>query len=224
MKILTKQCLQCEKPFNKPYYCGLPEWEGRKFCSKVCDNIWRRGKIFSPKTIFTRKRRFIPVTAFKKGVRIALLTEFKKGNIPWNKGKKMSNDLKTKLLKTSFFKKEFGDKSSNWRGGTTKLGQLIRSCKKYLEWRHKVFMRDKWTCVHCGRRRKAGDRVELNVDHIKPFYLIILENNIRSLKEALACKELWKTSNGRTLCVECHRGTETYKINQHTKSRYIYSQ
>ena len=218
MNILTKQCQQCGKPFNKSYYCGLPEWKRRKFCSRACDNYWRKGKTFSPETIFTKERHFVPATAFKKEIRVSLLTEFGKGNIPWNKGKKMSEDLKRKLSKTSFFKKEFGEKSPNWRGGTTKLGQLIRSCSKNLEWRRKVFIRDNWTCVHCGRKRKPGDRVEIHADHIKPFYLILHENKIQNLQQALACRELWRISNGRTLCLECHRETDTYKINQHTKS------
>jgi len=217
MKILTKRCLRCGKPFNKPYSCGLPEWEGRKFCSKVCDNNWRKGKIFSPNTVFTKERHFVPVTAFKKGVRVALLTEFKKGSVPWNKGRPWTKEERQKIADS--LPKRFGKDSGNWRGGTTKLGQLIRSCKKNLEWRLKVFIRDKWRCVHCRRKRKAGDRVVLHADHIKPFYLILQENKIQSLRQAIACRELWRVSNGRTLCLDCHKKTDTYKVNQHTKSR-----
>jgi hypothetical protein len=110
---------------------------------------------------------------------------------------------KEERLKHSVAQK--GSKGSNWRGGISTLGNLIRSCFRYRQWRSDVFTRDDFTCVHCGNR--GG---KLHADHIKPFSLILKENNIKTLDEAGCCEELWNINNGRTLCVECHKKTDTY--------------
>ncbi len=39
--------------------------------------------------------------------------------------------------------------------------------------------------------------------NIKPLYVLIEENNIKTMKEARNCKELWDVSNGITLSEEC---------------------
>lgn len=59
------------------------------------------------------------------------------------------------------------------------------------EWRVMVFERDNFTCQICSQR---GGR--LQADHIKPVCAF------PELRHVL--------SNGRTLCVECHKSTETY--------------
>jgi predicted DNA-binding protein YlxM (UPF0122 family)/5-methylcytosine-specific restriction endonuclease McrA len=84
----------------------------------------------------------------------------------------------------------------------------IRNCSKMKQWRMSVFSRDKFTCTKCGRTRKDG--VILNADHIVPFHKIKKKYNIFSLEQAIQCIELWDTDNGRTLCVECHKSTETW--------------
>lgn len=61
------------------------------------------------------------------------------------------------------------------------------STLSYRLWREDVFKRDNWTCQMCGQQ--GG---KLQADHIKPYALY---------------PELRHTvSNGRTLCVRCHRG------------------
>lgn len=84
-----------------------------------------------------------------------------------------------------------GPLSPNWRGGTTPENKKVRASIEYKEWRTSVFQRDDYTCVECGVRGGT-----LNADHIKPF---------------CAFPELrFDISNGRTLCIYCHRATDTY--------------
>lgn len=65
-----------------------------------------------------------------------------------------------------------------------------RASSRYKKWRTKVLERDSYACVLCGSKEN------LNADHIKPFSIH---------------KELrFELSNGRTLCVPCHKKTDTY--------------
>jgi 5-methylcytosine-specific restriction endonuclease McrA len=100
-----------------------------------------------------------------------------------------------------------------WKGGKTPLMRRIRTHPVYRFWRDQVFHRDNYTCVQCGARTGQGYRVTLNADHIRPFSCIIHDYNLTSLEEVLACQELWDVNNGRTLCLHCHKQTETYGLN-----------
>lgn len=102
-------------------------------------------------------------------------------------GKKYSDE--TNLKKGC--KKE---KNPNWKGGVTKQNDLIRKTNVYKNWRKSVFERDNYTCQHCGEKEKVSGKLE--ADHIKPFaYFVELRFDI---------------NNGRTLCKECHKKTDTY--------------
>jgi 5-methylcytosine-specific restriction endonuclease McrA len=76
------------------------------------------------------------------------------------------------------------------RGLTTEAERIRRSVPG-KRWRVAVFERDDYTCQMCGQRGGI-----LNADHIKPF--------------ALHPKLRFDVNNGRTLCVPCHRATDTY--------------
>lgn len=102
-------------------------------------------------------------------------------------------------------KRRFGKNAPGWKGGMTKVSQNVRSSTNYTQWRMAVFERDKFTCCSCG-----ASGVYLNADHIKPFHLILKENDIKTTKQAIKCEELWDINNGRTLCVPCHKKTDTY--------------
>jgi hypothetical protein len=108
------------------------------------------------------------------------------GSGKWMKGRKASPELRLKL---SLAKR--GEKGNNWQGGITPINTKIRNSLEYRLWRESVFERDNWTCVFCGIR--GG---KLNADHIKPFSLF------PELRFAI--------DNGRTLCVACHKTTDTY--------------
>lgn len=84
-----------------------------------------------------------------------------------------------------------GENNPNWKGGISPKNTLIRMSAEYRLWREAVFIRDNWTCVWCSMR--GG---KLNADHIKPFSLY------PELRFAI--------DNGRTLCVSCHRTTDTW--------------
>jgi len=78
--------------------------------------------------------------------------------------------------------------------GRTPMAKRERESAEMRAWRLAVFERDDWTCQECGVRGGA----ELNADHIKPF--------------ALFPELRFDVDNGRTLCVPCHKQTDTYGI------------
>ena len=102
------------------------------------------------------------------------------------RGKKLSDEHR-KNISLSLRR----EKHPNWRGGITPMNRVVRYSLEYRNWRDRVFKRDNWTCVQCKRR--GG---ELNADHIKQFAFY---PDIR-----------FELDNGRTLCVPCHRKTDTY--------------
>lgn len=120
-----------------------------------------------------------------------------KGKIPknintikgWNKGMRMSLSTRRKMM---------GANNGAWKGGITPKNIAIRMSMDYKLWREAVFARDGYACTECGTHKSP-----FNADHIKPFALF------PELRFAI--------DNGRTLCVPCHRKSETYGNN----SRYM---
>lgn len=103
------------------------------------------------------------------------------GQKAWNKG-----------IELDYLK---GDGHWNWKGGVSQENYSERKntmgTLRYKTWRKEVFDRDDFTCQICGIRG-----AEMHADHIKPYGLF---------------PELrFELSNGRTLCVLCHRETETW--------------
>lgn len=94
--------------------------------------------------------------------------------------------------------------SPTWSGGKTSLQKNVRDSFKNKEWKSKILKRDNFKCTLCSNKK------DLQIDHIKPFAVIILENKIRSFDQAMNCSELFDINNGRVLCKECHKKTETY--------------
>lgn len=159
-------------------------------------------------------------TQFKKGItpwnkgKTSVYSEETKLKMGWSKGKKlkpMSQETKDKLSKSKKGKPKSedtkrkiseslkgkptlhnrGEKSNLWKGGLSTTNQLIRQSTEYKLWRTAVYERDGYTCIWCKQR--GG---KLNADHIKPFC------DYPELRFAI--------DNGRTLCIPCHRTTDTY--------------
>ena len=89
-------------------------------------------------------------------------------------------------------------------GGISPKHHRIRKSLKYRQWREAVFRRDNFTCQEC--HQKGG---YLQADHIKPFSIFI--------------KLRFEIKNGRTLCLKCHRRTDTYgsKMKNYAKNNNI---
>lgn len=165
------------------------------------------------------------------------MSKANKGKIPWNKGKKcpqiskankgrkLSEEARLKCvanatkrydsIKHKFHRRGIplsietrkrmsekmkGKNSSFWKGGLTNKNAIIRSSLEYRLWRESIFARDNYTCIWCfkkgGWNKKEKRQIILNADHIKPF------SKYPELRFAI--------DNGRTLCVDCHKNTDTF--------------
>ena len=78
-----------------------------------------------------------------------------------------------------------------WRGGVTPAHERIRKSTEYKAWRRSVFERDGYQCTKCG-----ASGIYLHADHIKSF--------------ARFPELRFEVSNGRALCVPCHKLTDSY--------------
>ena len=121
------------------------------------------------------------------------------------------NSSKTRfgLGQKSFFKKGLvpWNKGVDF-GGVERLSKRISWLSLYREWKKKIKKRDGHRCILCRSSR------ELNVDHFpKPLVQLIHETGIQKPQEAKLHVEFWDTNNGRTLCLRCHKKTETYGKN-----------
>ena len=149
------------------------------------------------------------ISASHKGMKKPKVSLALKGRIPWNKGKKGSQVAWNKGLNRLIdgrIKKYIrsGENHPNWKGGITTENHKVRNSIEMSVWRKAVFIRDNYTCVECGDRNYEGrgKTLVLQADHIKPFSLF------PELRFAI--------DNGRTLCITCHRKTDTWgtKLNE----------
>jgi transposase len=122
------------------------------------------------------------------------------------KNKKLSQKMKGR----------FGKDCGSWKGGLTSISLLVRGMPEYIQWRKDVFQRDNFSCQICSVRG-----VRLNADHIKPFSQILREFKIKGTEDARNCKDLWNLDNGRTLCKDCHRKTDTFAARMNKKIKQL---
>ena len=109
-----------------------------------------------------------------------------------NRGRIESSE--TRMKKSMAMKEIFKGHSS-----LRPLVKKIRETVEYRMWRESVFKRDDWVCQKCGKRG-----VYLEAHHKKTFISILKEYAIKTIEDAVACKKLYDTDNGVTLCKTCH--------------------
>lgn len=181
---------------------GHKQWVGKERSAETKEKI----------RLSLSGRHTSPATEFKKGCNknYNILEEYYKTHQVWNKG--TSGIVKHNSGSFNVLggrKTPKGEKHWNWKGGTSPLRKNIQALQQYKDWRKRVFERDNFTCQECN---KVGRRIHAH--HIFPFYKIIERYKIKNIEDALKCKILWDISNGKTLCISCHKQTDSYLVNQ----------
>ena len=126
---------------------------------------------------------------------------YKNGGVGNMKGKKHKPETKEKMRQAALQNgtkpiTKYGSDCWNWKGGITPLNKQIRMSFEFKQWRKAVFKRDEYKCILCGYPSKGTRPPDIHADHIKPFA------KYPELRLDIA--------NGRTLCVPCHKNTNTY--------------
>jgi 5-methylcytosine-specific restriction endonuclease McrA len=143
------------------------------------------------KGYWTGKKRSGPSTETREKISKSAL-EFWKGKVGYSKGKKLTPEHRKKISEGI----PHGEQCYNWKGGISPINHKIRHSVEFKLWREAVFERDDYTCIWCGAKSGNGKAVVLHPDHIKPFC------DYPELRFAI--------DNGRTLCVDCHKKTDTW--------------
>jgi endogenous inhibitor of DNA gyrase (YacG/DUF329 family) len=181
-KTFTRKCIFCGKQFS---FTQTRRLKTSKFCSQKCHYLFGQ-------TLETKRK----ISNSEKGERNPFYgrkhTRETRDKIKIARSKQIfSEESKIKILEALKQCWKNGKDHWNWKGGITPINQTIRHSLEYKLWRTAVFERDNYTCRFCGQ--KGGI---LEADHIKPFSLY------PELRLAI--------DNGRTLCRDCHKTTDTY--------------
>ena len=176
-------------PCGKEFICYKNDLSRGKYCSKKCFYKYRKRKSgLKYNIIVINKGWFKHGQSGNKGKKASDIARAKMSKA--KKGKRMS-------IKTEFKKGDIrivGKNNHNWKGGITPVLKQIRHSYEYKKWIKLIFKRDDWTCKNCNKR---GGKLEAH--HIRAFSKIINENHIKTLEDALKCKE-------------CHKLTNNYKF------------
>ena len=188
-----RKCLVCTKQLSSrtSTYCSAhrsrtgvesPNWKGGKPKCLICAK-----QLFNHCLLHRIRKPHTEATKQKirEKRKLQIITEETKEKI-----RKAQRGHKGYCLGKKFPQRS-GANSHFWKGGITDVNKKIRTSMEYRLWRTAVYTRDNYTCVWCKQRG-----VKLNADHIKPFA------QYPALRFAI--------DNGRTLCVPCHKATDTY--------------
>lgn len=190
-------CVECSNPIIRKRVSPT-QYNKSKFCGRVCRGKWQSKTKVSGRAL-----------NYKGGCSKCIDCD-----------KTLSYRCsKPKRCQDCWYTFNSGKNSPFWKGGVKSYYELLRGSSKMASWRNDVFKRDHYTCTKCGDN-KGGN---LNADHIKPFAILLKENNINSKRGGLCCEKLWDLSNGRTLCVTCHRKTITYGFGTIKLMKQIYA-
>lgn len=106
------------------------------------------------------------------------------------KGKKLTEFHRRNLSDAVSLSYKNGRKPWNYGMKSESTDKYIRESLEYKLWRKSVWERDHYKCIWCGSNKK------IEADHIKKFA------HYPELRFAI--------DNGRTLCQDCHKTTDTY--------------
>ena len=135
--------------------------------------------------------------------------EARRGTLSWNSGLKLTDEQKKKQnidgLKLGHGWNKgipatwvIGEKNINWRGGIKNPNGKLRNSPEYRLWKKSVLTRDNYTCVWCSVSKEDSPETILHADHIKSF--------------TFYPKLRFDINNGRTLCWDCHKKTDSYGL------------
>lgn len=172
-----KNCKFCNNLF---YF--YPSMRKGIYCSKICYYKAQIGCILSETT--KKKMSLTQIERIKNSpsaLKHLHTPEAIKRALESRKGYHPTEETKRKIATSNMREKHW-----NWKGGITSIHQTIRVSDKIKKWKKQILERDNYTCQWC--KQYSG---KLNVDHIKPFAWY---PNLR-----------FELSNGRTLCINCHK-------------------
>jgi hypothetical protein len=180
---MKKFCQTCSIEFLKNPTHSRKYWATKKFCSIKCSKLNTKRSLVAKQKTSKSLKSFYSIAENREMLRNIKIKQWAQGFL----GATGKNWTKTPEQLAN----KMGCKNPAWKGGITPINLKIRNSTKYANWRNEVFKRDEYICQDCGT---VGG--ELNADHIKPF--------------AFFPESRFDVSNGRTLCVTCHRSTPTY--------------
>lgn len=200
MKILFKKG---QKPYSHKENCTCFR------CSGICPWKGKSNKNFLGKKHSKLTKEII--SEVHKGKHHSPESEFKNNHVPWNKNKRgynlpprpdnierMSGDnnpskrleVREKIRKNKLGKKRpdmIGDKNHSYIDGRSKFLSPSRYGDDWNKIRYVVYLRDRFTCQHCGIIGKS-----LDIHHKIPF----VESRDNSIENLI------------TLCRSCHMKEE----------------
>lgn len=218
--IVEVVCDNCGKIHNKSYrdaiknsnFCNkkcMQEYRTNQFLKEFESEIGEDAKTFLEREYIQNKKSFrnISIEIFgHDGYRNSLSNWCKKLGIQVRKG---SEAVETQWINNTERRKQNAELMRKVMGiEEVKKNHTIPELRKtsaYQEWRLKVYARDSFTCVKCGKPRDY--KTKLNAHHLESFmYNEELRYNI---------------DNGVTLCQSCHMKFHSkYSNRNNTKEQF----